>query len=130
MCATICLVTKFVMSKRRVVKRAEMFLSPVNVEEFRTDILEAGTQLMSLLEVEYPSAGLFDDSLWGVTEVVECYSMKGKWVTSWASSAHNEFLETLGICEISGCVTFFEMTCESCVLLARISFVDYLAGGD
>jgi len=90
------LAQNFVMSKRRVVKRAETNLSPVDVEEFWTDILEAGTWLASLLEVEYPSAGLVDDTLWDVTEVVvECYSMKGKWVTSWASSAHNEFWRLL-----------------------------------
>ena len=113
-----------------MVKHAETFLSPADVEEFRTDILEAGMQLASLLEVEYPSAGLVDDALWGVTEVVECYSMKGKWMMSWASSAHNDFLATLGIREVSGCVTFFGTTFESCVLLTRLSFVDYLEGSD
>ena len=61
-----------------------MFLFPVNFEEFWTDILEAGMWLASLLEFEYPSAGLVNDALWGVKEVVECYSMKGKWVTPWA----------------------------------------------
>jgi len=101
------------MSKRRVVKHATMYLSPVDVEEFRTGILEAGTRLASLLTVEYPSADLASDALYGVTEVVEAYSMKGKWVMSWASSARNVFSVTFGIQEVSGSVTFFDMTCKS-----------------
>ena len=75
-------------------------------------MLDAGTQLASLLVVEYPNAGLFNNALFGVTEVVECYSLKGKWVTSWASSAHDEFLATDSVREVSGCVAFFGMTCE------------------
>ena len=108
--------TNFFMSKRRVVKCAETYLSPVDVEEFRPVMLDAGTRLASLLVIEYPSAGLDDDALWGVTEVVECYSMKGKWVTSWASSAHNDFLATDSVRKVSGCVAFFNMTCESRVV--------------
>ena len=53
----------FITSKRRVVTRAEKFLSPVDVEDFRTGILEAGTWLASLLTVEYPSADLVSDAL-------------------------------------------------------------------
>ena len=101
------------MSKGKVVKHAETYLSPVDVEEFRTDILEAGTQLASLLNVEYPSADMVSDALWEVTEVVESNSMQGKWVTSWASSAHNEFLASLDICEVSGSIPLFDMTWES-----------------
>ena len=109
------LAQNFIMSKRKVVKHAETYLSPVDVEDFRTGILEAGTQLASLLTVEYPSADLVSDTLYGVAEIVEVYSMKGKQVTSWASSARNEFLLTSGIREVSGSVTFFDMTCKSCV---------------
>ena len=104
------------MSKRRVFKGAETFLLPVDVDEFQTDILEAGTRLASLLEVEYPSDGLVSDALWGVTEVVECCSLKGKWVTSWASSAHNELLAADSVRKVSDCVAFFDMTCESRVV--------------
>ena len=104
------------MSKRRVVKHAEAVLSPVDVEEFRTVMLDAGTRLASLLVVEYPNAGLVNDALFGVTDVVECYSLKGKWVTSWASSAHNEFLATVSVPEVSCCVAFFDMTCKSRVV--------------
>ena len=65
--------TNFVMSRRRAVKRAEMYLSPVDVEEFRTVMLDSGTRLASLLVVEYPNAGLVDEAFFGVTDVVECY---------------------------------------------------------
>jgi hypothetical protein len=106
----------FIMSKRRVAKHAATYSSLVDVEEFRTGILEAGTQLASLFTVEYPSADLVSDALYGVTEVVEVFIMKGKLVTSWASSARNDFLVTSGIREVSGIVTFFDMTCKSCVV--------------
>ena len=92
-------------------------------------MLDAGTRLASLLVVEYPNAGLANDTLFGVTDVVECYSLKGKWVTSWASSAHNEFLGTDIVRKVSGCVAFFDMTCESRVVHYNF-FIGYLAGGD
>ena len=100
------LAQNFIMSKCKVVKRAETYLSSVDVEGFRTDILEAGKRLASLLNVEYPSADLVSDAMSGLTEVVEVYSVKGNWVTSWASSAKNDFLATLGIREVSGSVPF------------------------
>ena len=99
--------TNFTMSKRRVIEHAATkYMSPMDVEEFCTVVLEAGTRLASLLTVEYPSADLVSDALYGVTEVVEVYSLKGKWVTSWASSAKSEFLATSGIREVSSSVTF------------------------
>ena len=79
------------MSNRKAVNRREKYLSLVDVEEFRTDILEAGTWLASMLTVEYPDADLVSAALYNVSEVVEDFSMKGKWVTSWASSAKNDF---------------------------------------
>ena len=85
---------------------ATKYLSPTDVEEFRTVMLDAGSRLASRLTVEYPNAGLVDDALYVVTEVVEVYNLKGKWVTSWASSARSEFLATSGIREVSSSVTF------------------------
>ena len=108
--------SNFVMSQRREVKRAEKFLSPVDVDKFRTVMLDAGTWLASLLVDEYPNAGLVDNALFGVMDVVEFYSLKEKWVTSWASSAHNEFLATDIVRKVSGCVAYFNMTCEFCVV--------------
>ena len=96
----------FTMSRRRVIKHtATKYLSPTDVEKFRTVVLEAGTRLASLFTVEYPSADLVIDALYDVTEVVECYSLRGKWVASWVSSARSEFLATSGIREVSSSVT-------------------------
>ena len=53
--------------------------------------IDAGARLADLVVVEYPNASLVDDALFGVTEAVECYGLKVQWVTSWASSAHNDF---------------------------------------
>ena len=50
-------------------------------------------------------------------------------MTSWASSAHNEFLGTDIVRKVSGCVAFFDMTCESRVVHYNF-FIGYLAGGD
>ena len=93
------------MSKQKAVNRREKYLSPVDVEDFRTDILEAGTRPASMLKVEYPDSDLVSAALYGVSEVVEDFSMKGKWVTFWASSAKNYFLVTLVIHEVSS-ITF------------------------
>ena len=77
----------FVMSKCKVVKHVKTYLSPIHVEAFREGILGAGTGLAPLLKVEYPSADLVNAALCDVSEVVEGYSVKGRWVKSWASSA-------------------------------------------
>jgi hypothetical protein len=58
------------MSKRRVVKRTETFLSPVDVEEFWTVMLDAGAWLASMLVVEYTNAGLVDDAGFGWANAV------------------------------------------------------------
>jgi ABC-type taurine transport system ATPase subunit len=99
------------MSKRKVVgqtKKEDM--SPEDVEEFRTDIVDAGSRLADLLVVPYPDAHLVDDALFAVTEIVKCFGLEGRWVTSWASSARKEFLATASVREVSGCVAFIGMT--------------------
>ncbi len=94
------------MSKCRVVEQVKTYLSPFDVEEFCAGILGAGTGLAPLLKIEYPSADLVSAALCDVLEVVvvKGYSMKGKWVTLWASSAKNVYLVTFNICEESGSV--------------------------
>ena len=82
------------------------YLSPFDVEEFCAGILGAGTGLAPLLKIEYSSADLVSAALCDVSEFVEGYSMKGKWVKSWDSSAKNDLLVTLGIREVSGNVPF------------------------
>jgi len=68
--------------------------------------LGLGMGLAPLLKIEYPSADLVSAALCDVLEVVgvKGYSMKGKWVTSWASSAKNVCLVTFNICKESGSV--------------------------
>ena len=86
-------------------------------------------RLASLVVVEYPNTRLVNNALFGVMEVVECFGLKGQWVTSWASSAHNEFLATDRVREVSGCVVFIDILCKFCVV--HSTFVKgYFAGGD
>ena len=101
------------MRKRKVVGQTEKEdMSPLDVEEFRADIVDAGACLADLVVVPYPNARLVNDALFGVTEIVECFGLKGRWVTSWASSARNEFLVTDSVCKVSGCVAFIGMTAK------------------
>ena len=103
----------FSMRRRKVIKQAGTEdMSPLDVKEFRTGILDAGARLASLVVVEYPNARLVNNALFGVTEVVECYGLKGQWVTSWGSSAHNEFMATDSVHKVSGCVAIIGMSCE------------------
>ena len=103
----------FIMRRRKVIGQAGTEeMSPLDVEEFRTGILDAGARLVSLVVVQYPNACLVGDALFGVTEVVECYGLKGQWVMSSASSAHNEFLATDSVREVSGCVGYINMSYE------------------
>ena len=119
-----CLAQNFTMSgphyftvrRRRVIEHtATEYLSPIDVEELCTDILDAGLRLASLLTA-YPRADLVGEALSAVTEVVEAFSLEGKWVTSWASSAKIELVATSGLCVVSGSVTFSNMTCKSRVV--------------
>ena len=104
-------------------------MSLLDAKEFQTGILYAGARLASLVVVDYPNACLINNALFGVMEVVECYGLKGRWVTSWASSAHNEYLATDTIREVSGCVVFIDNLCKFCVV--HLTFVkDYFVGGD
>jgi len=106
----------FTVRRRRVIKHAATeYLSPVDVEEFCTDILDAGLRLASLLTA-YPRADLVGEALSGVTEVVEAFSLEGKWLMSWAISAKSELLETSGLRAVSSSVTFSDMTCKSRVV--------------
>ena len=92
-------------------------MSLLDVKEFRTGILNAGARLASLVFVEYPNARLVNNALFGVTEVVECYGLKGQWVTSWGSTAHDEFLATDSVRKVSGYVAYIDMSCKLCCSL-------------
>ena len=102
------------MRKRKVVgltEEEDMSLL-LDIEKFRTEIVDAGARLADLLVVEYPNAHLVDNALFGVTEIVECFGLKGRWVTSWTSSARNKFLETESVREVGDCVAIIVMTAK------------------
>ena len=101
------------MSKLKVVGQTEKEdMSPLDVEEFRTDIVDAGARLADLLVDDYPNAHLVGDALFAMTEIVECFGLNGRWVTFWASSARKEFLATESVREVSGCVASIGMTAK------------------
>ena len=101
------------MRKRKVVGQTETEdMSSHDAEEFRAEIVDAGARLADLVVVPYPNARLVDDALFAMTEIVECFGLKGRWVTSWASSARKEFLATASVREVSGCVAFICMTAK------------------
>ena len=105
----------------------EEYMSPHDVEDFRTDIVDAGARLADLLVVPYPDAHLVDDALFAVAEIVEYCGLKGRWVTSWASSARKEFLATASVREVSGCGIYW-YDCEVRVVHVFL-VIDFLAGG-
>jgi hypothetical protein len=115
--------------KRKVAgKTATKSLTPIDVEEFRTGILDAGTRLAEVLAVEYPKTSLVDNALFAMSKIVECYGLEGRWVTSWASSARNEFLMPNEVREVSSCVALTGMTAKSC--FSWFYFLDYRAGSN
>ena len=118
------------MRKRKVIKKTtNMNLSPDEADEFRTEIVDAGTRLAELLVVEYPKASLVDNALFGVTDIVKCFGLEGRWVTSWANSDRTEFPATNDVRKVSSCVTVLCGICK--VRVAHGYFVvDYIAGSD
>jgi hypothetical protein len=110
------------MRKRKVIGQTETEdMSPHDAEEFCAEIVDAGARLADLLVVEYPNAHLVNNALFDVTEVVECFGLKGRWVTSWTSSARNEFLATESVREVGDCVAVIVMTAKFALL--TFSFV-------
>ena len=75
LCATIPAQT-YSMSQCMVIERAAtQYLSPTDVEEFRTVVLGAGTRLASLLTGDYPRADLVSEALDIATGVAEGFSL-------------------------------------------------------
>ena len=95
--------SRSVRKRKDVGPTEEEYMSPHDVEDFRTNIVDAGARLADLLVVPYPDAHLVDDALFAVTEIVEYCGLKGRWVTSWESSARKEFLATERVRGVSGC---------------------------
>ena len=96
-------------SDRRATKKAALeYLSPDDVCAFRAAILDTGSVLSGLLGSEFPSSDAVSNALYAVTNAVVTYGLMGKWVTSWASSAKDEFLVTSEVREVSAGVPFFD----------------------
>ncbi len=90
------------MSKARAPKHKEQeYVLPDKVEDFCSEILEAGMCLMSVSGTKFPNAELVSDTMDGVLHVVGMYDLAGKWVTSHMSNAEREFVMTKEICSVS-----------------------------
>ena len=97
-------------SDRRATRKAAVeYLSPDDVCAFRAAILDTGSVLSGLLGSEFPPSDTVSDALYAVTNAVGMYGLQGKWVTSWASSARDEFLVTSEVREVSAGVPFFDV---------------------
>jgi len=110
-------------------KAAVEYLSPDDVCAFRAAILDTGSVLSGLLGAQFPSSDAVSDALYAVTNAVEAYGLQGKWITSWASSAQDEFLVTSEVREVSAGVPFLMRASFSCSFSLLFSS-DYSAGGD
>ncbi len=95
-------------NRRATGKAAVAYLSPDDVCAFRAAILDTGSVLSGLLGSKFPSSDAVSDALYAVTNVVGNYGLQGKWVTSWASSAQDEYLVTSEVREVSAGVAFFD----------------------
>jgi hypothetical protein len=80
------------MSKARPPKRKEEYVPSDKIEEFRNEILEAGTHLASMSSVGFPDAESVSNAIACVLSVVEQYELVGRWVTSRVSNTEKEYV--------------------------------------
>ncbi len=76
-------------------------MPPDKVEDFCSEILEAGMPLMSVSGAKFPNVELVSNAMYGVLHVVEMYNLAGKWVTSRVSNVEREFVTTKEIRSVS-----------------------------
>ena len=69
-------VKTYIMNKQKALKHEVKYLPPGNVKEFSEEILEAGTQLASLVKAEFPIADFVSAALYDVIVVVENHGLK------------------------------------------------------
>jgi hypothetical protein len=67
-------------------------MPPDEVEEFCSEILEAGMRLISVSGANFPNAELVSNAMGGVLHIIRIYNLEGKWITSRMSKA--EFVMT------------------------------------
>ncbi len=90
------------MSKARAPKHKEqVYVPPDDVEDFCSEILEAGMRLMPVSGAKFPNAELVSNTTDGVLHVVGMYDLAGKWVTSRVSNTEREFVTTKEIRSVS-----------------------------
>jgi hypothetical protein len=89
------------MSKARPPKHKEEYASSDEIEEFCSEILEAGTHLASMSSVGFPDAESVSKAIACVLSVFEQYELVGGWVTSRISNAEKEYVMTKEICHVS-----------------------------
>ncbi len=96
------------MSKARPPKRKEEYMPSDEMEDFRYEILKAGTHLASVSGVSFPNAESVSNAIACVFNVVKQYKLVGKWVTSCVSNLKKEYVTTKEICHVSffACVLY------------------------
>ncbi len=95
------------MSKASPPKRKEEYVPSYKIEEFRNEILEAGTHLASMSSVGFPDAESVSNAIAHVLSVVKQYKLVGRWVTSPVTNAEKEYVMTKEIRHVSFFCVFF-----------------------
>ncbi len=81
------------MSKSQAPKRKEQeHMPPDEVEDFCSEILEAGMHLILVSGANFPNTELVSNAMGRVLHDIKTYDLEGKWVTSRVSNA--EFVTT------------------------------------
>ena len=102
-------------------------MPPTNeIEDFRREILEAGTHLASLISAAFPDAHIVSTGVACVLKVVERYGLVGKWVTARIKYT-GEYMTTEQIRDVS--IIAFSVFRQCIALFLTIIFLsDYSAG--
>ncbi len=76
------------------------------IKDFYNEILEAGMHLASMSGVSLPNAESVSNAISCVLNIVEQYSLVGRWVTYRVSNYKKEYVMTKEIYHVS-CFAFF-----------------------
>jgi hypothetical protein len=115
------------MSRARAPKRKEGDMPPNDdIEDYRSEILEAGKNLASLIRPAFPDADIVSMGVARVLEVVKRYELVGKWVTARIKYT-GEYMTTKQIRDVS--IIAFSVYFQCILLFLTIIFLsDYSAG--
>ncbi len=102
------------MNRARAPKRKEEDMPPNNeIEDFRSEIFEAGMHLASLISAAFPDAHIVSTGVACVLGIVEQYGLVGKWVTACIKHT-GEYMITKQIRDVS-IIAFCEYYCVLCI---------------